>query len=521
MTRRLSLTPSPMRETGLLLPEDIWQCVASFIPDSHLLHLISVNKAFYNIVLDAKYREIHWNKLDASMIKSLVRLRTPSIAARVRRLHIRAWFIEYLILKESQVPPSVAVSSKRWVSRHMRLPSSPMRIAPSTTGKSSAARDILESMTEAVRVMTHVTEYSFEWRDLSPTANTLRFLSTARMAFGTSLRKLTLNAQLKNFTNLLSTVDFDNLEELELSFDHDNFADEHSANLLREAIAPFVNHFRRTIGSLLISSASKADLSPLLSALQTFPHLHKFVARVAFDSVHLSDTGGLLRILSANRDSISSVELARSFAASSDEVPHPRSTWGTLSTALALDPTALVNLHTLKIPILETFDATLTCLRRSADTLTSLCLIDHFLTESDFTALIQLFSHRSFDAGLQTLHVCLAFLTPTIFDLLASRLPGLCKLNLVLSETTMAEVSHNNGGAFCIALDGHHYPDWKLSDLGIWEKRFIDTPSSREEQVLMEHLARCIPSVMTFKGAQKPATFEWCGVWDNMPRGIC
>jgi hypothetical protein len=64
-----------MREMGLLLPEDIWQCIASFIPQNALLRLISVNKAFYNIVLDTKYREIHWAKLDRPMIKSLVRLR--------------------------------------------------------------------------------------------------------------------------------------------------------------------------------------------------------------------------------------------------------------------------------------------------------------------------------------------------------------------------------------------------------------------------------------------------------------
>lgn len=64
-----------MGAIGVLLPEDIWQCVAWFIPHDHLLTLISVNKAFYNIVLDAKYQEIHWAKVDDLMVKSLVRLR--------------------------------------------------------------------------------------------------------------------------------------------------------------------------------------------------------------------------------------------------------------------------------------------------------------------------------------------------------------------------------------------------------------------------------------------------------------
>ncbi|KAJ6558273.1 hypothetical protein B0H19DRAFT_1150637 [Mycena capillaripes] len=421
------------------LPEDIWQCVASFIPSSHLYTLISVNRAFYNIVLDAKYREIHWDKLDGLMTKSLVRLRTPSIARRVRRLHVRAWFIEYLIKKEALAPPSPVVTSKRWMSRHLRLLP---RVAPSTGGKSSPARDILQSMTQAVRLMTQVTEYSFEWRDLSPTADTLRFLSAARAAFGVSLRKLTLNAQLGNFTTLLSTVDFDNLEELELSFDHDHSVPSQSADLLREDIAPFVNHFRRSIGSLLISSASKADLSPLLYAFHEFPHLHKFVARFAFDATHLSDPGGLVNILRTNSGSLSSVELGWSFAASLDEAQMPQSTWGAFSAALATEPAVFVNLQSLKIPLLHTFVATMACLRPSADTLTSLCLVDHFLREEELVELVQLFAHRPFDAGLQTLDIYVANLTIQTVDLLANRLPGLRNLNIALSYANIFEIVH-------------------------------------------------------------------------------
>ncbi|KAJ7666948.1 hypothetical protein DFH06DRAFT_1185119 [Mycena polygramma] len=485
---------------GVALPEDIWQCVASFIAHTHLVTLISVNRAFYNIVLDAKYREIHWDKLDGRMTKSLVRLRTPSIARRVRRLHVRAWFIEYLVKKESLTPLSPVVTSKRWVSRHLRLLP---RVAPSTGGKSSPARDILESMTQAVRLMTQVTEYSFEWRDLSPTADTMGFLSAARAAFGVSLRKLTLHAQLGNFNTLLSTVDFDNLEELELSFDHDHTISPQSADLLRDEIAPFVNHFRRSIGSLLISSASKADLSPLFHAFQEFPYLHKLVVRVAFDTAHLADPGGLVEILRTNSASLTSVELGWSFAAIPDEAHQPPSTWGAFSAALTSVPSVFVNLLSLKMPSLLTFDGTMTCLRPSSDTLTSLCLIDHFLREQELLELVQLFAHRPFDTGLQTLYICLANFGVETLDLLANRLPGLRNLNLVLTTTTVQEIVHRDYGAtlLCIALADHFYNDWGLYNLGIWEKRFNDTGfSTKDEVLLMEHLARCIPSLQTFKG---------------------
>jgi hypothetical protein len=296
-------------------------------------------------------------------------------------------------------------------------------------------------MTQAVRLMTHVTEYSFEWRDLSPTPRTVRFLSTARAAFGVSLRKLTLHAQLDNFSALLSTVDFENLEELELFLDHDNVVSPRSADLLRDTIAPFVNHFRRSIGSLLISSASKVDLSPLLEALDEMPHLHKFVGCFAFDTAHLSDPRGLVKILRTNSETLTGVEIGWSFAAALDEEHQPISTWGAFSAAVVAEPGALGNLRSLKIPVLQTFDVILTCLRRSANTLTSLCLVDHFLREQELVDLVQVFAHRPFDAGLQTLHIGLADITVGLLDLLANKIPGLQSLGLVLTPATVSAIS--------------------------------------------------------------------------------
>ncbi|KAJ6510699.1 hypothetical protein C8R45DRAFT_964898 [Mycena sanguinolenta] len=492
----------------LVLPADIWECVAFFLSLRDLLPLISVNRAFYNIVLDMKYREIYWDKLDRHMTKTLVRLRTPSVARRVRRLHIRAWFIEYLIRKEAFTPQSYVVHSKRWISRYLWL--SP-RVAPSTGGKSSSAGDILESMTQAVRLMTHVTEYSFEWRDLSPTADILRFLSAGRAAFGVSLRKLVLHAQLDNFAALLTTVDFENLEELELYFDHDHSVGTHSADLLRECVAPFVNHFRRTLASLLISSASKADVTPLLDALQEIPHLRKLVGCFAFDTVHLSDPKGLIKILRTHAETLSNVELGWSFAASSDEaeVEQPASTWGTFCAAVVADPLVFTNLTSFKLPCLSTFEGTLQCLRRSADTLTSLYLADHFLRDQELVDLIGVFAHRPFDAGLQTLYLGLLDFRVETLDLLASRVPGLRSLGVVLTSSTLADISSQ----FCISLAARSYPDWALFNIGIWEKRFIDTAYTTPDELrLMQHLARCIPSVRTFKGdAKVEGRFDYLG----------
>ncbi|KAJ7187014.1 hypothetical protein C8R46DRAFT_1058587 [Mycena filopes] len=476
---------------SLVLPDDIWQCIASFLPSSSIAPLISVNRAWYNIVLDARYQEIHWDKVDAAMTRTLVRLRTPSIAARVRRLHIRAWFIEYLVNKEALAAPSYVGTSRRWVARHFRLPSTPPRVAPSASGKSSAAADILASMTHAVRLMTQVTAYSFEWRDLAPTPGTLRFLTAARTAFGASLRTLTLHAQLDNFARLLSTVDFDNLEELELSFDHDarTPSPDATAALLQDTIAPFVNHFRRSIGSLVIAR---------------FPHLHRLTARFAFDAAHLADPAGLVRVLRANAETLARVEVGWAFAATADD-DTPLSTWPAFSRAVVAPDddsgmaVPLAGLEALKIPALTTFDGTLACLRRSANT--------HFLSHEELAALVGVFAHRQgYEGGLEELYAGVRSLTVATLDLLAGRLPGLRDLSLVLAPSTVADVVHRDSvpSDFCVGLTAHVYSDWALQNVGIWEKRFIETQiSSSEETAIMEHIARCVPSVKTFKGGRK------------------
>ncbi|KAJ7280173.1 hypothetical protein C8J57DRAFT_1301823 [Mycena rebaudengoi] len=508
--------PQHMKHCGLLLPDDIWQCVASFIPQQQLLRLISVNRAFYDIVLDAKYREVLWVKLDEQMIKSLVRLRTPSIACRVRRLHVRAWFLEYLIRKESFSPPSYAVISKRWVSRHLRLPSTPLRLVPSSSGTSSAAKDIMESMTKAVHLMKSVTEYSFEWRDLSLSGPNLRFLESTRTAFGSSLRKLTLHAKLRNFTNLLSTVDFDNLEELELNFDHDQEEDnvEERDVLLRDTIAPFINHFRQSLGTLVISSASESDLSSLFPALQVFTHLRKLVLRLGFDSGSLADPWEVVKVLQINSENLSAVELARSSTAPSDG---EQSIWTELTDAVLSDSTVLANLHSLRIPVFNPSSATMVCLRRSADTLTSLVLVDHYFWEKELIELVHIFSHRPHDAGLNRLTIGVARINASLFDLFATRLPGLAKLNLVLAANSIEEPFQERAcSSFCSAMLGRSYPDWNLSDLGIWEKRFEEPPiSTRDEGLIMEHLARCIPKISKFKGVPKPPYPQRCLAWES------
>ncbi|KAJ7641633.1 hypothetical protein FB45DRAFT_900652 [Roridomyces roridus] len=501
------------------LPEDVWRCVASFLPPLNIHRLISVNQACYNIAMDLKYQQVEWKTLDRWMLRSLVRLRTTEAARRVRRLHIRAWFIEYLIQKESLTTASRAAitSSKRWFSR-LLTPQASSSLIPQ---KITTAHEILDAMTAALRLMTQVTEYSFEWRDLPPTSDTLRLLTTARTAFGISLRKLTLRAQLCNYKALVSTVDFDGLEELELHFDHDNGVED-GPTLLRETIAPFINHFRRTISSLRITGVSNTDLASLFHALEVFPHLRKLATFLTFDETHLSDPSGLVRVLRRNSDTLTDLELGWSYALSSDSADKPPSTWPAFKTAFTADSTLLAHLCILTMPMLDTFTATLACLQRSADTLTHLTLLGHFLNPTEFAELVQVFAHRPFDAGLNSLTVGIAYLAVDILDLLASRLPGLNDLNLIMPDNLLSLLRglHDEPDSFCHTLLGRKYPDWQLTNLGIYTNRLVSPPVYvSDEFEMMQHLAWCVPNVKTFKGEDMGGSpYHRSGpVWNRCP----
>ena len=64
--------------TGNDIPDDIWRIIANCILQSgtaqDLYRLISVNRSLFNVVLDMKYGEVRWTKLDWTVVRLLGRL---------------------------------------------------------------------------------------------------------------------------------------------------------------------------------------------------------------------------------------------------------------------------------------------------------------------------------------------------------------------------------------------------------------------------------------------------------------
>ncbi|KAF7290703.1 hypothetical protein MIND_01310900 [Mycena indigotica] len=260
------------------LPEDVWRYVAAFIPNNHLITLISVNGPLFNIALDEIYRVVRWEKLDRYFLRDLERLRLPFLAARVRKLHIRGWFIEYLIQRDELLRLSNQV---------LTCKKSPPTF--SASGNASA-REILVAMTEAMQLMTGVIDYTFEWRDLSLTRESACLLKVGRATFG-NLRRLSFFAQMKNYGRFMVDIDFPALEELQVSFDYDadNTCIAVNAYILQSLVAPFVNTHARSLNILRVSSLANDDLAPLFRTLVLFPRLLVLGVELPFDNTHLAD----------------------------------------------------------------------------------------------------------------------------------------------------------------------------------------------------------------------------------------
>jgi hypothetical protein len=56
------------------IPRDVWLYLGQFIPDDDLRRLISLNNAFLDLGLNARYRDIRLHYLEERTIMYLVRL---------------------------------------------------------------------------------------------------------------------------------------------------------------------------------------------------------------------------------------------------------------------------------------------------------------------------------------------------------------------------------------------------------------------------------------------------------------
>jgi hypothetical protein len=405
-------------------------------------------------------------KPELDQTPSLCMPREPIIASHVKKLFIRAWFIELLykreVLSGKGKPKTPLGRLIRSLRSYFKKKPCVQRWNKCEKGRtygnltvSLSPEEIICSMIKAVNGMTNVTEFHFEWRDLPLNKDTWIFLASARTAFDATLRKLVLRAQVCKFKQLLAIASFDHVCELDFHFDYHpdtTPGDESNTKLsciersdwqaieldiqdLLETVVPFINYRRISLNSLTISSSSSMDLSKFFKALLPMPALRQFRARIYFDNNCLQDVSCILHLLETHSITLLHVELRPNLPEQAidrnQKLLEKQVDWLRLNELLLNSRTVLYGLESLEIPYVSPAK-TIPLLCRSRDTLTRLYLTDHFLTKDEVTEVVGIFSHRPFE--IQHLHVQINYIDTSLIYMLANRLPGLFSLVLVLDS---------------------------------------------------------------------------------------
>ena len=302
------------------IPDDIWSYIAEMLPLNTLRDMLTVNRVFFEMAMNARYREVSFLHIDSNTIRLLQRLkyvemflkfelnspihdRDPNVAKRVRHLRVNPmWF---------KPPESVSFAGgrvRRWYSEFRFFGGSASKFRILDT-----ERPVIQAMTiDLVGSFRNVTRYTIVTRYHPNPANLIPFLAIAWKSFGSNLRRLTLNAPLGGFETLIATSgDLDALEDLNLRFSTDVATEdtaEDMATMLR-LVVPFINSLSSTLRSLTILSSAFQDHTAFFHSLGHFPKLLSFALYIAFNPPLISDPSGLTRFLNDHAETLQHVTL--------------------------------------------------------------------------------------------------------------------------------------------------------------------------------------------------------------------
>ncbi|RXW13887.1 hypothetical protein EST38_g11967 [Candolleomyces aberdarensis] len=320
------------------LPHNIWVHVAQYLPALFLRDLITVNRSFFEIAMDCRYRQLILAYMDSRMVKNLVRLRDPAVAKRVQILHIYPGFLPqsntaYLLF--DQPKPECTVSKRSF-----------------RTLLSDIANALLEQRAFASRHPKYRMMQSLRKQE-----NVVQIVSD-------------ILAGLPNVTDYYVTW----LEELHLCIHSETvYDDQERAYVLQHYLAPAISRFRSTLKTLVVSSWEPTDLSPLFANIEHIPVLDDLSINIPVEPCHLGDPAGVNGFLKKHQSTLRCLRLRATQYGGRGLAPDLYSLHEWISEAT--DNLDLPELRVLDITSnLFLADTSLLCLRRFSRTLTSLTM---------------------------------------------------------------------------------------------------------------------------------------------------
>ncbi|KAJ3893263.1 hypothetical protein GG344DRAFT_75146 [Lentinula edodes] len=463
------------------LPLEIWIYIAAFIPEATLRDLLGVNLFFYNISMDVRYKSVVLQRFSAGTKKLLLRLADPAVGKRVRFLTASPDFQFYGAVAS---PPSFGdrINILQHVLHSFRRSRFDHVLRPEKEGTIA--------LINALPVMSNVMAFtvdSHSWGEHSgPELNT--FLNTAWTSFSSNLKKLSLRGHAASFRTIITSKPLlPKVEELffELIDSPSSPSDiEDVADILLTVFAPFINSFTPRLQALTFWAWTSFELSALFKALGNFPLLTCFNFQTSFPRTFRDDPSSLSNFLARHCAQLEILVLRLNTVPLLNAIPleRPLSEW-MLKTFCENRFPHLQELQLYPSALPKGFDALLTCIQISADTLHTLVVRERYLDPQDLRRLIDVLL-----PNLQSLRLNLRELDVGVFTILAGKLPRLRSLSLYIG--TVPPDIHT----FISELKARIFIEWKLRNIGVWQGGSVAPPQ------LMHAIKHSIPSVVSFWG---------------------
>lgn len=467
-----------------ILPPEIWQHIASFIPDSQLTKLYSVNRIFLEVAFTAKYETID---VDPSTITlPLERLQVPHIAHHVHKFRISLEFIKYTIWLAVNRQSRASIVNRAFTKLGVK------------SGQDPYLRKTQKTLLASIPHLKNIREYSMYWDpQIYDEPSGAKITKTNRDAPGT----WTGDSLARTFRQipLLLAPRLQNLSSLDIALVSGSWTFTTGKWNLKSlaALLSFVNGLAPTLEALSISPPAPYDLNLLFEGLGHFSRLRHLCVREPIDGIHMSDLATFQKFIDSHRDTLRELTLGADTHSSFD---YSETSW----VPRLFQSISTIPLESLRLGLLYHADPLKPVFEQVARFCVGLRSFKMTGRTTNYDELSLLATTLSVGClttpiPLRELYICIADLDKPVIDLLATQFPLLKKLSIRISPLGIKARS----GTFIRSLKGIQYTDWKVADLSVG----IDTPprtypSRQLEHAIMEVLALAIPSIRRFNGIE-------------------
>ena len=516
------------------IPPEIWLQVAQFLPDNCLQKLFTVNNAFLQAAMDARYRTVTLFKLvldGPGMDKTLQRLSRLRCDNRVFHFFERIFFTPALSLRQSHVGRRVrrVIVELSYIDHYfthydkrvlrdaydpLTTPKRSSRVSPSLNTHCDPLQQLSLALTNTFASFTHIAECDLRW-EVTSHRNTVLLMAYLWPSFGAKVRILRWESPSRSLQSFLPATTSTIIHSLEQVYFQMHPLSEVNGEESCKAIASFLSLHRSTVRSLSFLSISRIlyknvmDVSCLFDMLGYFPqlrHLCLDLGIVLDTYIQMSTPTAIARFLNDHAKTLQSLTV---------KVSGISRVFRHMFRLLEIEQgfhipfdVSLPSLLTLSIshecipgsdmPVMKS--AVLALIPQFSDTVSTLlynAFTDNIaLTYEEVNTVVSAFSHRSPETGLKVLLLAVDILSPELVDLLANTLPGLVKLTLKVRNVQSHSQQFKVTPDIFRMLDGFRaemktrlYDEWALRRLTVVSLSDFDQSS------IAEIITQSIPNI--------------------------